>query len=69
MVEIFKTDINREDIAQQVIAMLNAYFPKSDINFDLEDCDRILRIETETIAVNTVERILKDSGFYCKVLD
>ena len=40
------------------------------INFDLEDCDRILRIEVAhgDIDVNLVVRLFEEHGFSCELL-
>ncbi|MGA9638798.1 methyltransferase type 11, partial [Flavobacterium sp.] len=45
MVEVYKTNITKQKQAKQVIKKLLEKFPHYQINFDWEDCDRILRIE------------------------
>jgi len=37
-------------------------------NFDLEDCDKILRVETEKVTPETVITLLKSQGFECSEL-
>lgn len=69
MVEIFKTNISNLAQTQQAIQLLKLQFPLAQITFDLEDCDRILRIENETINPNNVINALTQLGFYCQVLD
>jgi hypothetical protein len=69
MVEVFKTNIDDRDLAESLRAELQALFPNTRINFDLEDCDRILRIESaECIAVE-IERVVLSKGFWCEVLE
>ena len=37
-------------------------------NVDLQDCDNILRIETEQLQPVEVEKILLTAGYYCEAL-
>ncbi|MBP0902524.1 hypothetical protein ACFSKN_02750 [Mariniflexile gromovii] len=68
MVEIFKTNIADENTAKTVLSELAIHLPNSYINFDLEDCDNILRIENCSINVNLVVSILNTNGFNCELL-
>jgi len=43
MIEIFKTNVRNKTQARQVVDSLKAIFNGAKINFDLTDCDRILR--------------------------
>ncbi len=45
MVEVFKTNIEKRKNAKRVLMLLSQRFPNYRINFDLEDCDNILRVE------------------------
>ncbi|WP_299431096.1 hypothetical protein [uncultured Maribacter sp.] len=38
-------------------------------NFDLEDCDNILRIESEYYIQETVIKLLENNNFSCKELE
>lgn len=49
MVEVFKTNITKKRIAQEIRSYLSDIFPAYDINFDLNDCDNILRVEASLI--------------------
>ena len=69
MVEIFKTNVYDVLHAEQVIALLNHHFPTFMINFDLHDCDKILRVKGEAIPVNEIVDIVSSNGFHCTVLD
>ena len=69
MVEIFKTDVYDVMQAEQIIVLLNQHFPAFMINFDLHDCDKILRIKGESIPVNEIVDIVSSNGFHCSVLD
>ncbi|HPF96031.1 MAG TPA: hypothetical protein PLZ00_01320 [Mangrovimonas sp.] len=67
-VEIFKTDITKRSSAKKIEQLLLNHFPDSKINFDLEDCDNILRIETKSIVVQQIEQLVNNQGHYCQVL-
>jgi len=69
MVEIFKTDVYDVMQAEQIIVLLNQHFPAFMINFDLHDCDKILRVKGESIPVNEIVDIVSSNGFHCSVLD
>jgi hypothetical protein len=69
MVEVFKTDISEIADAEQLIALLLHHFPGSKINVDLEDCDKVLRMEGNDIPAEKVMRLVNESGFYCGLLE
>ena len=41
----------------------------NDWNFDLEDCDNILRIEADDISPRYIESLLQTAGFDCRELE
>ena len=45
MVEIFKTNVVSKRLANRVLNYLHANMPAYSFNFDLDDCDRILRAQ------------------------
>jgi hypothetical protein len=45
MVEIFKTNVNNKRLANRVLKSLRTNLPACHFNFDLDDCDRILRAQ------------------------
>ena len=69
MVEIFKTNVDDQLQAQQIITLLNHHFPAFSINFDLHDCDRILRVKGELIPIDEIITIVSQTGFYCSILN
>jgi len=69
MVEVFKTNVEQSQMAEQLISTLRIRFPFSKINFDLEDCDKILRIEGNQICIQTIIELMKGRGFECEVLN
>ncbi|MDQ3015910.1 MAG: hypothetical protein M3R25_04195, partial [Bacteroidota bacterium] len=44
IVEVFKTNVDTTEIASQLLKGLQLQFPAFKINFDLDDCDHILRV-------------------------
>ena len=68
MVEVFKTNVQQRELAEQLASILRVQFVSSKISFDLEDCDKILRIEGKQICVKTVIEILSKHELECEVL-
>ncbi|EHQ26098.1 hypothetical protein Mucpa_1955 [Mucilaginibacter paludis DSM 18603] len=68
MIEIFKTNVENKQEVAVVIDLLRMYYQHAEINFDLEDCDRILRIKGEGFCVENVIKILANNGFECCLL-
>lgn len=71
MVEVFKTDVSNCEDASKLIAQIHFMFPDYKANFDLEDCDLILRVQTSNGAVESapIISLLKHCGFYAEVLE
>ena len=53
MIEVFKTNINCPDKALQLVEQIHNSFNGYKANFDLEDCDRVLRIVSNTGSIIT----------------
>ena len=68
MVEIFKTNVQEVAHSEMLIEKLLEHFPGSKINFDLEDCDRILRIAERPIIPEKVIELLATKGYHCELL-
>ena len=69
MVEVFKTNVQEVCNAKDLVALLLQHFPDTKINFDLEDCDKILRVEGENFIIEKVMMLVKENGFICKILE
>ncbi|GAB3513450.1 hypothetical protein [Emticicia fontis] len=69
MVEVFKTNIQEKKQATLLFEILAKQFPLFKINFDLEDCDRILRVEGDVISHDRIITIIHTNGYQCQVLD
>lgn len=69
MIEVFKTNVQEFSEAQKLVALLRKHFPNSKINFDLDDCDKVLRVEGNNLRIEKVVTLVMEKGFLCKVLD
>jgi len=69
MIKIFKTSIKKPSEAREVMQILSVRFPQSKVSFDLEDCDKILRIENDRLQTKTVVRLLKSRKHFCEELE
>ena len=69
MIEVFKTNVETASDANNIVRVLLQHFPGSRINFDLQDCDKILRVEGKDFCTETIITFMKENGFHCSVLD
>ena len=68
MVEVFKTNVEQPEQSKMLIHQIMSHIPNGQINFDLEDCDKILRVEAESISIQIIIKLLKQHGFHAEVL-
>ena len=68
MVEVFKTNIQNGRQATAILKKLGRLFPKCRINFDLTDCDKILRVEGKIASPEKVIEVVTTNGYQCEVL-
>lgn len=64
MVKIFKTNVETTAEAFFILRELNQLYI-GNINFDLEDCDRILRIDAKNYSSLDIIKTFESLGFYC----
>ena len=69
MIEIFKTNVKETEQAKRIVTVLLEHFPGNKINFDLHDCDKILRVEGKTFCREKVITLVIENGFSCDVLE
>ncbi|HWV68689.1 MULTISPECIES: hypothetical protein [Chitinophaga] len=69
MVEVFVTNVKRVAAAKEIVALLLRNFPDSKINFDLEDCDKVLRVEGENFHPGKIMMLVNENGFQCQVME
>jgi hypothetical protein len=70
MVEVFKTNVKYRDHASILVNQIHKIFPEYNSNFDLEDCDKILRVECTTGFIQTplLVKLLAYFGCIAQVL-
>lgn len=70
IVEVFKTNVNRRREANRLLEAIHCAFHNHKANFDLEDCDRILRVQCDegTLCAKTLLAFLGDLGCRAEVL-
>jgi hypothetical protein len=70
-VEIFKTNVYKSKEAQQIVDTLLRLFTSYKINFDLEDEECILRIESPhlDIETNSIAKKMFEWGYFCERIE
>jgi len=68
MIEVFKTNVD-DDKKAGLLTALYKQFPELRINFDLEDCDRILRVQGENVLIERIVQLLNDHDCFCEPLE
>ena len=66
---VFKTDVTSKRKVSKVSALLTAFPAIQQWNFDLDDCDKVLRIVATGLKPASVETLLQTAGFNCRELD
>ncbi|WP_417364160.1 hypothetical protein [Galbibacter sp.] len=68
-VYIFKTNVINQSQVKGLKSNLNQLARKNERwNFDLEDCDKILRVETREPSAKKFAKALEIQGFHCEEL-
>ena len=70
MIEVFKTNVMEANDATHIISLFNNLYGEYKVNFDLDDCDKILRIQSSTKEIQTIEiiELLRNEGFAAEIL-
>lgn len=68
MIEVFKTNVPDRMVAELLIARLQHVFPGCRVNFDLEDCDKVLRVEGHDLCCQQIMALFNTAGYNCAVL-
>jgi len=66
---IFKTSVNSQEHVREVKALLQPIRMIQKWTFDLDDCDKILRIVSFGIRPQLIENVLRKAGIYCEHLE
>ncbi|HVZ24807.1 MAG TPA: hypothetical protein VG842_02070 [Sediminibacterium sp.] len=65
---VFATNVNTPQEIELLRPLLDLLPGINRWNFDLDDCDRVLRIEGPVDLANTVRETLYEKGFVCSEL-
>lgn len=68
MVDVFKTNVTVAVQAMKLVSRIRQEFPDLQVNFDLGDCDKILRIEGIAIPKDKITKALVSQGYLCEAL-
>ncbi len=67
---VFKTSVDSSEDVMAVEPLLNSLLNETERwSFDLEDCDRVLRVETEFIRADSIIEKLAGAGVMCAELE
>ena len=69
MVEVFKTNVQKKAQSKMLLCALSKAFPSFKINFDLSDCDKVLRVKGDNIEALRILILVEEFGFKCEILD
>jgi hypothetical protein len=70
MIEVFKTNVTDQEHATMLVDRIHKTFTGYKANFDLDDCDNILRVKCSTGYIQSSHLIdlLRNFGFSAEVL-
>lgn len=68
MIRAYKTDVQSPQIAADIINELLKEYPDFRVNFDLQDCDHVLRIEGTEFETEQVTSLVGKFGSACEEL-
>ena len=63
---VYKTNVTSEASVKKLKPFLSDLLIGSKWNFDLEDCDNILRVEIKECISQKIVSLLKGKGFLCE---
>jgi hypothetical protein len=69
MIEVFKTNVQKKAQSKMLLCVLSEAFPSFKINFDLLDCDKVLRVEGDNMETLRIMILIKEYGFTCEILE
>jgi len=69
MIFVFKTSVTTKGQIKKLKPHFDKLLPRAKWNFDLQDCDNILRIDSEENIVFAAINLLTIHNFYCEELE
>jgi hypothetical protein len=70
MIEVFKTDVTTTSDARMLMKELLHLYNDYEVNFDLQDCDKVLRVKCSSgpVSTNIIIGLLAYHGFHAEIL-
>jgi hypothetical protein len=68
VVHVFKTNVQDLEHAQMLCNLIQTELTVQRANFDLEDCDKIFRVESSAHMDHQIAALLRLHGFTCEEL-
>lgn len=68
MISVFKTSVTNSREIETLKPLFDTHLENEKWNFDLEDCDKILRIDTQIEIAESTINLLQDNGYACEEL-
>lgn len=69
MIYVFKTSVKTKSQVKNLRPHIEKLIPNEKWNFDLQDCDRILRIDSKENIVLKIKGLLHSQQFHCEELE
>jgi hypothetical protein len=69
MIYVFKTSVKTKNQVNKLEPGINKILAEGKWNFDLEECDKILRIDSKKIIAFRIIDLLTIHKFYCEELE
>jgi hypothetical protein len=66
---VFKTNIQNLNQVKKLSPLLKKIQGILKWNVDLQDCDKVLRVEMEGSGPGSIEEVLQNAGYYCTELE
>ena len=66
---VFKTSVQSLDNVRQLKPLLNKSAGRGKWNFALDDCDKILRVQSKKLNASQTVELLTQNGFTCIELE
>jgi hypothetical protein len=65
---VFTTSVESSDQVKSLAPLIDSLAGKNRWNFALDDCDKILRIVSDTVHPTAAIHLLKQNGYRCQEL-
>jgi hypothetical protein len=69
LILVFKTNLDKSGDLEKLSKTISGIPGLSRWNIDLEDCDRVLRVEAHSDIRGLIMTTVRSAGFYCEELE